>query len=509
VAIFNPLALGALAFGLIWAARKLRGWTSYADAFFPLALLNLAQGENLIHSWMIQYVCSTVLAGTVLILMLRTEGGPSLRAVVIAGTCTFLLPLCGANGLALAPCFALWLAYLGFRGLREPTVTQRWTGALASSFALAAIVLVGAYFGGFGHEGSSRPDLRMTLKGSGQLLSLAFGQAVSPYWKWFAIGIGVLLLGSLAIALTSWLRRPAEWCRAFGLLMFLGAEFCLIVPTARGRADFAWGPVIDQGRYVLLPVLILVACYFIWELFSPSAAGLVQMCLFVCATVLFVPNCQIALGTGELIRNDRKAFERDLLAGMPPYVLAERHGVFLWTPPGSKDYTSEETQYQAEFLRKLKRAGVKIFRGMQDPIFRAVEVPIVPTLTNDMQVDSEGMFRLTGANPYVVVKLPEIGVVSAIRVKFFVEPQTLPEQCTIFFSWKHTNCTEFDLVEGGRRNSPQLLRDLSSEKERTIWVDESVDQLLIAPNAPPHAFRVAKMEVLLKSGSAVTSDTLE
>jgi hypothetical protein len=44
----NVLLLGALALVLILAARKLRGRTSYADAFFPLILLHWGHWENLL-----------------------------------------------------------------------------------------------------------------------------------------------------------------------------------------------------------------------------------------------------------------------------------------------------------------------------------------------------------------------------------------------------------------------------------------------------------------------------
>src|SRR5262245_31266601 len=72
VMVFNVLALGTLAFAMIRTAQRLRGWTSYADAFFPLALLHVGQAHNLILSFQVQFILSTVLAGTVLVVMLRT-----------------------------------------------------------------------------------------------------------------------------------------------------------------------------------------------------------------------------------------------------------------------------------------------------------------------------------------------------------------------------------------------------------------------------------------------------
>src|SRR5262249_8229850 len=64
--LFNVGALGALAFAMIRGAKRLRGWTSYADAYFPLALLHWGHG-SLWWDFQVQFVCSTVLAGIVLL----------------------------------------------------------------------------------------------------------------------------------------------------------------------------------------------------------------------------------------------------------------------------------------------------------------------------------------------------------------------------------------------------------------------------------------------------------
>jgi hypothetical protein len=42
----SVLAVGGVAFRMIWAARRLRGCTRFSDAFFPLAFLNFGQGGN-------------------------------------------------------------------------------------------------------------------------------------------------------------------------------------------------------------------------------------------------------------------------------------------------------------------------------------------------------------------------------------------------------------------------------------------------------------------------------
>src|SRR5207302_1253006 len=105
--VVNVLALGALTAALVRTAKRVRGRLSPADAFFPLVLLNWGHVENLLWSWQIAFILSTVLAGSFLILVTRRGGPPSLGVTAGAGVCLLLLPLCGSNGVALVPALAL------------------------------------------------------------------------------------------------------------------------------------------------------------------------------------------------------------------------------------------------------------------------------------------------------------------------------------------------------------------------------------------------------------------
>src|SRR5262249_34827209 len=68
--VFNVLLVSALALAMILAARRLRGWVNYADAFFPLALLSWGAADSFFLWGMIfQLVSSTMLAGIWLILL--------------------------------------------------------------------------------------------------------------------------------------------------------------------------------------------------------------------------------------------------------------------------------------------------------------------------------------------------------------------------------------------------------------------------------------------------------
>src|SRR5688572_17992590 len=55
--LFNIIILAALALAMMYVARHLRGGrTSFADAFFPIALLHLGNWENLFWGWQLTQV---------------------------------------------------------------------------------------------------------------------------------------------------------------------------------------------------------------------------------------------------------------------------------------------------------------------------------------------------------------------------------------------------------------------------------------------------------------------
>src|SRR5262245_49158010 len=54
--VVNTLALGTVAAVLMNTARRLRGRSSYSDAFLPLVLLNVGHHANLIRNWQLQFI---------------------------------------------------------------------------------------------------------------------------------------------------------------------------------------------------------------------------------------------------------------------------------------------------------------------------------------------------------------------------------------------------------------------------------------------------------------------
>src|SRR5262249_6250595 len=87
--------LSAMSLSLIRAASNLRGQTDYADAFFPIVLLNWGHFENFQIGFQISFTFSVVLTCGWLLFALRFVARPTwVNSFALCG-CVLLLPLCG------------------------------------------------------------------------------------------------------------------------------------------------------------------------------------------------------------------------------------------------------------------------------------------------------------------------------------------------------------------------------------------------------------------------------
>ena len=75
VLYMNVLLFSALALGLLWAIRKVRGRWCPGDAFLPIVLLNLGQTEAFSWAQTFLYVAATCLE-TVLLILIVTIAEP-------------------------------------------------------------------------------------------------------------------------------------------------------------------------------------------------------------------------------------------------------------------------------------------------------------------------------------------------------------------------------------------------------------------------------------------------
>jgi hypothetical protein len=354
--VFDALALGAVAAGMILVARALRGGrTSVADAFFPLLLLHLGNWDNLVWGWQIQFVLPTVLACVLLLVIVAGPALPTRWGAAAAALALVGLPLSGANGLVFTPTLAAWLAYTTWARRRDPG-TDRWTGDwLPAGAACLAVLLSAVYF--IGYEASpwnqSSPGLAATLTTTGKFLALSLGPAAAKRWL-LCGGVAVLvLLTSLGPLVVAYRNDREQRIRIVGLLAFFAAAAVLAFAVGWGRAGRAMATGRMPTRYVLLAAPGLCAVYFTVMLSGrPWMRRVFPGALAVLIALLFPFNTRVGFERRTWFGAGFSSFEHDLKAGTPRELLANRHYAFMlhWDEP-----------LMAVSLQQLHEAGIGPF----------------------------------------------------------------------------------------------------------------------------------------------------
>lgn len=298
--MYLTVALMSCLAGLtILAARRVRGSTTYADAFFPLLFLNLGHFENFLWGFQVAFAVSTFLTVNLLLIIVicgdRLVRGPA----VFGGICLLLLALCGAQGTLLTPPLAIWFVYQALKGL--------WTHRLRSASALLTLMLallalgvVGCYLIG-GLPGGYPPprDFETPLNIALEFVCVGFfGPAVKDVWPYALIAVGLLCATVATSAALAWQSRPKERVSLTGICLYFLGLMALALVVGRGRAFL--GP--DAGyvsRYALLSAPVACGLYLTAGRFAvPPVTRMVQTGLVVSALLLAMPNGKMAQEQG-------------------------------------------------------------------------------------------------------------------------------------------------------------------------------------------------------------------
>jgi hypothetical protein len=336
--VFDTIAFAAVAAAMILLARTLRGGrTSVADAFFPLLLLQLGNWDNLVWGWQIQFVLPTVLACTLLLVIVA---GPTVsgRWARWAGALAILgLPLSGANGLVFTPTLGLWLAYAAWARRRQAPPGGGGDSWLPAGAALLAMLLCAVYFIGYQSSpwNAPSPGPGATLETAGKFLALSLGPAAAKRWLICGTAAVAIFATSLALLLAALPTSREERIRLLGLLAFFAATAVLTLAVGWGRAGRAAETGQMPTRYVLLAAPGLCAAYFTALLY---ARGRWRWCtggLAALMMLLFPFNTRAGLERRTWFGQGFAAFEHDLKGGASATVLARRHHAFMlhWDEP--------------------------------------------------------------------------------------------------------------------------------------------------------------------------------
>jgi hypothetical protein len=337
--VFDALALGAVAAGMILVARALRGGrTSVADGFFPLLLLHLGNWDNLVWGWQIQFVLPTVLACVLLLVIVTRPRSPTRWGAALTALALIGLPLSGANGLVFTPTLAAWLAYAVWARPRDPEVSHGVGDWLPAAAAGLAVLLCVVYF--IGYQASpwnqASPGLGATLATTGKFLALSLGPAASKRWLLCgSIAVPVFFI-SFGLLIAAYRAEREERLRIVGLLAFFAAAAVLALAVGWGRAGRAAATGRMPTRYVLLAAPGLCAVYFTTLLYGPAwTRRAFPLGLAAVVALLFPFNTRVGFERRAWFGAGFASFERDLAADSPKEVLAERHHAFMlhWDEP--------------------------------------------------------------------------------------------------------------------------------------------------------------------------------
>jgi hypothetical protein len=353
---FTVAMLGVLAGAMVWAASRIRGRIAYADVFFPVALLHVDHCENFLWAWQVGFVAATCLTGIFLVVVVCTGPDITWRSAATAG-CVILLPLCGANGVAVVPALGAWLVVAGFHALRGPVVRKGVACFLLSS-AASALSLVAVYFLGFerpGHHPPS-PGLASTLSAVAEFVSMGFGWFLPRDWRRWALLCLVLWISGAALATRGAVRQPKAFLPAVGIVCVLAGMTTLAGAIGWGRAGvFPEG--YQPARYVTLAVLGLCAVYFSFILFAKGPARWVPAAMACVALLTLEHNTSQGLTRAAMRRHEFAYVERDIAAGVSIPDLARRY-----SGPPFRLYPEED--FLAAQLRNLRDAKIGVFAGL-------------------------------------------------------------------------------------------------------------------------------------------------
>jgi hypothetical protein len=310
--------------GLVRLARVVRGRSSIADAVFPLLLMHTGQGENLYMGYQVCFMLVTVLAVTLVALIVRSTNGEQqgrFRFGLIVTGVGWLLLTCGAAGLCYGVAAAAFAVFFAMAGRMKRF--QRLILIALAAITPAYIVL---YFHGY-QRPSHHPESAGIFESARiglEAQAMALGPAATGLWPHARIGIliaGIWVGARLSQKILD-NRRDAT---VVGLLLVVAAAAAVAFGIGWGRSGFHD----DKGfawRYGWLTFPPIVAAYFTWLLRGGRVSQYGPVALFLVAAVFGPVNSASGFRQAETnLKPFEVAWEADVRAGLKADEVVAKH----------------------------------------------------------------------------------------------------------------------------------------------------------------------------------------
>ena len=498
---------------MIWTANKIRGRTILADAFFPLAILNVGHAQIFLWWWQVNHVLAPILATMLLSVVVVCTKQLRLADVRWIGVALIILALCGPGGLPYVAAFATWLVLWAAAKWRSFTPQERQQSPWVFLPVFIALALMGFYFVNYTpyfpvNDPPSIPSwpppagMRGSAIAGVQVLSVSLGLATKPHAELCGIAVFALELATIAILIRRALKYSDEKWRTLGLMLFLAAAAVLVFAIARSRGGMGLD-YIYQGQYLVVVVPTLCCMYLVWEIQGGVVGRLVQFGLMAAITVLFPLNLRAAIQIGRDVKQKTAAFEHDVRNGIPASVLAERHFASDLVPRAER---------LAVILKDHKAHGIGIFKEIRDDPSARIE-PVDPAwaildhvIWHDRIASLATQSRPAGSLTW---KLAYPRHVYAIRIYYAYRRATNPWP-TLRIYWRNSATEDFNdaaafsttvagpdqptwaLIDGKIQTDAKV----RTIRKVTVWVDATIDEFRLYPDSTPCEVRFSSIELL-------------
>jgi glycosyltransferase involved in cell wall biosynthesis len=338
---FEVAIYALLSAAMILVARRLRGRTSWTDAFFPLVWLHTGNCENLLMGFQVSLALPTAFVCTLMLLVVTRPRGLSLREAIVCGVLLLAMPLCGGPGITQTPPFLGAIALLGVLALRGRAPGSRTANWALVCGGAATVVLIGLYLIGFEYPPNSTHtnDPVDIVSVAVRFLAMSIGQAGREWFPWSMIGV-LAVLAWATWACARRLRVPVERLRAAGILVSLSATCILALGIGHGRGgsgDYGAGFAV---RYIGLPAPLLCAVYFTALLYGGlfTSAIVRGACVLALAAAVVLVEIPAGNGYGEIRQRTEQELRERILSGESVASVFQQMGERTYPDWGSFSY---------------------------------------------------------------------------------------------------------------------------------------------------------------------------